>query len=225
MLCRIILDNSMCNYRLFGFFHYHHRSFGMDLRFTKTLQNDALTTQWVEWRDEISLAAAQGYSGSFGECNQSMWYNFTALTMTSLARFLFSLETWICFTCFFIHNNKPTLQVQHNSLSISTAKQLGWFQSAIFCFFATHRISRFARNFLPAWHIWSSRSEKNLKVGSWCCRNLSITIKKQNGQWPCMIFVGLILNTDVGRIFYIFLFDVQCVYSVYILCMQFTYSK
>ena len=100
MLCRSILDNSMCNYRLFGFFHYHHPSFGMDLRFTKTLQNDALTTQWVEWGDEISLAAAQGYSGSFGECNQSMWYNFTALTTTSLARCLFSLKTWICFTCF-----------------------------------------------------------------------------------------------------------------------------
>lgn len=46
-----------------------------------------------------------------------------------------------------------------NTLSISTAKQLGWFQSTIFCFFATH--SRFARNFPPAWQPGeTTRSEK-----------------------------------------------------------------
>ena len=117
---------------------------------------------------------------------------------------------------FFIHNNKPTLQVQHKYTEYLNGKIVGMVPISNILFLRNSANlpicqklpPRLAHLVVPAvkktWRwdpdvveIYPSQSLN--RMGNACV-------------WYCMIFVGLILNTDVGRILYIFLFDIQCVY-------------
>ena len=222
MLCGSILDNSMCNYWLFGFFHYHPQFwYGPEIYQNTSKRCIDNSVDWVaRWNKSCCRARIFWLFRRMQPINVVQFYSIDNDISSKMSVFTGNLDIFHIFSLSTITNRH--FKFNTNTLSnYLNGKTVGMVPISNILFLRNSPNLPICQKLPFRLAAWSSRSEKNLKVGPGCCQNLCITIIKQNGQCLRMIFVGLIwiwilmLVEHVCLMYSAYILFTYCVYSLH----------